>query len=148
MYIGCISAKKMDLSTKGVVWLGNNILTWWSSSIYPNSGILIENPMAGKAGRKNNLSVAPILQIFVLLEMYFLPMNPPYTLDVFLDKKLDNQPTMFLVNGQDPIGESIARWIVLQPKRFLNKGNEDFLNCHLLFYNKVQLPLQAAEAQW
>jgi len=48
--------------------------------------------MAGKAGRKNKLSVAPILIFFVFLEMYFLPMNPPCTLDVFLDKKIDNQP--------------------------------------------------------
>jgi hypothetical protein len=84
-------------------------------SILANSGILIESPMAFKAGRKNNLSVAPILIFFVFLEMYILPMNPPCTLDVFLDKKLDNQPKMFLVNGQDPIGESIARGIVLQP---------------------------------
>jgi hypothetical protein len=90
--LGVFLPPKMDQSTKGVVCLGNNILTWLSSSINTNSGILIGSPMAGKAGRKNNLSVAPILIFFLFLEMYFLPMNPPCTLDVFLDKKIDNQP--------------------------------------------------------
>ncbi len=43
-----------------------------SSSIKPNSRILIENPLTGKARCKNTLSIAPILQIISYLQMVFL----------------------------------------------------------------------------
>ncbi len=44
----------------------------WYSFIKPNSKIFIEKPIAGKAGQKNDVSLALILQIFIYFETIFV----------------------------------------------------------------------------
>ncbi len=48
--------------------------------------ILEENPLAGKADWKNDLSIAPIGPIFMYLEVYYLSMNLTSTLCILLHK--------------------------------------------------------------
>ncbi len=51
--------------------LDNNVLMRWSSSIKPNSRILIDNPLTSQAGHKNALSIAPIKFFYILGNIFF-----------------------------------------------------------------------------
>jgi hypothetical protein len=69
----------------------------------------------GKAGWKNDFSIAPILIILMYLEMYFLLMSLSHTLGHFPTKTLAKPPKVLSVNHQDPTRESFVRGIIVQP---------------------------------
>ncbi len=47
------------------------------------------------------------------MDTYFLLTNPPFTLGVFLTKKMANPPKVLSVNCQDPLGAGIVKGILL-----------------------------------
>jgi len=79
--------KKMTRSVKGVVRMGDNILRRWSSSMWPNSRILIGKPLASKTGQKNDLNIATFGWIHrQWIQQQSMLMNPPSSFGVFPNK--------------------------------------------------------------
>jgi len=62
------------------------ILRGWYSSICPNRNIIIESPLAAKAGQKNDLSITQFYKFLYTWKCIFL-VNPLCILSVFPCKK-------------------------------------------------------------
>jgi hypothetical protein len=79
-----------------------------SSSIHENSKILIENPLPGKSGWKNDLSLAPILLVFIFLETFFVAESTKKICQLpYIKAKSTGRG---VVDHQDQVSEPFCQW--------------------------------------